>query len=112
MFFVNIAEPGYTISFLLLSVFIVLLGKEVKKSIIPGILLIGYLILLVMHMVQYATLSNEYMYLANNIANCIAFDFAFVLLSYISYLWIDDIEAKYKNKKSIDNSLDWFWKKV
>ena len=35
-----------------------------------------------------------------------------ILLSYISYLWVDDIEAKEKNKKSIDNSLDWFWKKI
>ena len=42
----------------------------------------------------------------------IVFDLIFVLISFISYLWIDDIEAKLKKKKSIDDSLDWFWKKV
>ena len=39
-------------------------------------------------------------------------DLIFVLLSFIGYLWVDDIEAKVKKKKSIDNSLDWFWNKV
>ena len=42
----------------------------------------------------------------------ITFDLVFVFLSFISYLWIDDIEARAKNKKSLDNSLDWLWKKV
>ena len=39
-------------------------------------------------------------------------DFVFILITFFSYLWVDDIEAKVKGTKSIDNSLDWFWKKV
>ena len=39
-------------------------------------------------------------------------DFVFIFLSFISYLWIDEIQAKVENIKSIDNSLDWFWKRV
>ena len=39
-------------------------------------------------------------------------DAIMIFLSYIAYLWVDDIETKEKNKKSIDNSLEWFWKKV
>ena len=39
-------------------------------------------------------------------------DAIMIFLSYISYLWVDDIETKEKNKKSIDNSLEWFWKKI
>ena len=39
----------------------------------------------------------------------IIFDLVFIFLSFISYLWIDDVEAKVKKKKVIDNSLDWFW---
>ena len=42
----------------------------------------------------------------------ITFDAIMIFLSYVAYLWVDDIEAKEKNKKSIDNSLEWFWKKV
>ena len=46
------------------------------------------------------------------IARSIAVDFGFIFLSFVSYLWVDDLEAKSKGKKSIDNSLDWFWKKI
>ena len=42
----------------------------------------------------------------------IVFDLIFTFLSFISYLWIDDIEAKANKKKIIDNSLDWFWSKI
>ena len=49
-----------------------------------------------------------------NIEHCFTITkiFIFVFLSFISYLWIDDIEAKERKVKSIDNSLEWFWKKV
>lgn len=112
MFFVNIASPSYALAFLALTVCVIILGKEVKRSVIPAILLMGYLALLIMHIVQYMTLPTEYAYLSKTLASCLTYDFVFILLTYISYLWIDDIEAKYRNKKSIDNSLDWFWKKV
>lgn len=42
----------------------------------------------------------------------IIFDLIFIFLSFVSYLWIDDLEAKVKKKKVIDNSLDWFWSKI
>ena len=45
-------------------------------------------------------------------ATCIAIDLVFVFISFISYLWMDDIEAKERKQKVIDSSLDWFWKKV
>ena len=50
--------------------------------------------------------------MSETLSRCIAIDFVFILISFFSYLWVDDIEAKAKNKKSIDNSLDWFWKNV
>lgn len=58
------------------------------------------------------TLSEEFRYLAANLSRCIAIDFVFILISFFAYLWVDDIETKKLGKKSIDNSLDWFWKKV
>ena len=42
----------------------------------------------------------------------IAVDLVMLFLGFITYLWIDDIETKMGKKKSIDNSLDWFWNKV
>ena len=112
MFIINIANPFYALVFLIITVLVIILGKEVKKSIIPAILLMAYLALLIMHMAQYLTLQDEYMYLSTVLGKCLTFDFLFILLTFVSYLWIDGIEAKFKNKKSIDNSLDWFWKKV
>lgn len=112
MFIFNIANPGYALAFLLLTVCVILLGKEVKRSAIPAILLLLYLAFIVMHIVQMVTLPEEYSYLSGQLSNCITYDFLFILVTYIAYLWIDDIEAKFRNKKSIDNSLDWFWKKV
>ena len=50
--------------------------------------------------------------LISTLYKCITFDFLFILMSFISYLWVDDMEARLKKKKSIDNSLDWFWKKI
>ena len=43
---------------------------------------------------------------------CIAFEITMVLLTFFSYLWVDDIASKFYKKKSVDNSLDWFWKQV
>ena len=70
------------------------------------------LIFLAMHVAQFTTLSEDLRYMSETLSRCIAIDFVFILISFFSYLWVDDIEAKAKNKKSIDNSLDWFWKNV
>lgn len=112
MFLINIATPLAIITAVAISVCVLLLAKEVKNSALTAILLGVFLALLVVHTLQLMTLSDQYLYLSNTLARCLTVDFVFILLSYISYLWIDNIEAKYKNKKSIDDSLEWFWKKI
>ena len=94
------------------TVLLIFLAQEVKKSYIGAILLFAYLIILIIHVAQIATLSEEFRYMLTTISRCIAIDFVFVLITFFSYLWVDDIEAKAQGKKSIDNSLDWFWRKV
>ena len=101
MFIFDISNPLTLILMLAATVLLVFLAQEVKKSYVAAIMLFVYLVILVMHVAQIATLSR-----------CIAIDFVFVLITFFSYLWVDDIEAKTSGKKSIDNSLDWFWKKV
>ena len=44
--------------------------------------------------------------------HCIACDLIYMLISFISYLWVDDIIAKKKKLKSYDDSLSWFWNKL
>ncbi len=109
---INFTEPFAVLVALVLFVLIVWLGKETKKSFIPCIMLLVFLTLLVSHAIELYAMEASMKEIISNIAISIAVDFVFIFLSFFSYLWIDDIEAKATKKKSIDNSLDWFWKKV
>lgn len=112
MIIINISDY---ISLILLTIFtglMVYLGRETKKSIIPGVMLIVYLILLVVYTVQLIINKGEDLEIAKTLNNCILINLVFIFISFFGYLWADDIEAKAKNKKSISNDLDWLWKKI
>lgn len=110
MEFVNISNPVTVLLILVISIFIIFLGKTTKKSFIPALLLFIFLGLLVYYVVclQNPELSAE----RGVIFNCMAINFTFIFIAFLSYLWVDDIEGKIKNKKSIDDSLSWFWDKI
>ncbi len=112
MFVFNITNPLTLILLLVATVLLIFLGQEIKKSYVTLIPLTTYLLLLIWHVAQMVTVSEEFRYLLTTISRCVAIDFVFVLITFFGYLWVDDIEAKTMNKRSIDNSLDWFWKKV
>ena len=112
MFIFDISNPLTLLLMLAVTILLIFLSQEVKKSYIGAVMLFAYLIILIVHVAQIATLPEEYRYLLATLSRCIVIDFIFVLVTFFSYLWVDDIEAKVKGKKSIDNSLDWFWKKV
>ena len=112
MFLFDISNPLTLLLMLAATVLLIFLSQEIKKSYINAISLFAYLVILVVHVAQLATLSEEFRYLLPTLSRCIVIDFVFVLMTFFSYLWVDDIETKVKGKKSIDNSLDWFWKKV
>ena len=86
--------------------------KLIKKSMLGAITLFAYLIILIVHVVQLVTLPAEFRYLVSTLSRCLVIDFVFILVTFFSYLWVDDIEAKTFGKKSVDNTLDWFWKKI
>lgn len=112
MFLLDMSNPLTLILMLAATVLLIFLAQEVKKSYVAAIPLIAYLLILVMHVAQLTTLAEEFRYMSEVLSRCIAIDFVFILITFFSYLWVDDIEAKAKNKKSIDNSLDWFWKNI
>ena len=95
---------------LILFVLVVLLGKESRKSTVPGIMLVVFLMILIGHAFEYS-ISNVAEIQAR-IATSLTIDFVFIFISFLSYLWIDEMESKNGKKKSIDNSLNWLWKKV
>ena len=112
MIVLNIANPLTLLLIVLAVALLVFLGQEVKKSIAVAIPLFVFLVLLIIHVGQIASLSSELAYLSGTLYKCMALDFLFILVTFFAYLWVDDIEAKANNVKSIDNSLDWFWKEV
>ncbi len=97
---------------LILFVLVLFLGKESHKSAIPAMMLFIFLALLVGHTIELMIIPNMVEATHYVLTRSILVDFIFIFLSFISYLWIDDIQAKVEKKKSIDDSLSWFWAKV
>ena len=112
MFIFDLTNPITLLLVVIATTLLVFLGQEIKRSSVAIIPLISFLGLLIIHVVQVSTLSTELAYLASTLYKCIAIDFLFILVTFFSYLWVDDLEAKKNNIKSIDNSLDWFWKEI
>ena len=112
MFIFDISNPLTLILMLAATVLMIFLSQEIKKSMLGAITLFAYLIILIVHVVQLVTSPAEFRYLVSTLSRCLVIDFVFILVTFFSYLWVDDIEAKTFGKKSVDNTLDWFWKKI
>ena len=113
MYIFNITEPFTLILLVLATVLLIFLGKEIKKPHPAAFALIFFLVLVIIHSVQLATVPQEnYIVNHNTLLGCLAVDLVLIFISFFSYLWIDDISSKFYKKKSIDNSLDWFWNNV
>lgn len=109
----NTADPINTILILAATLLLIYLGKETKNSKIPLGVLVVYLGLIIIHAVQFVILSKvETPEIIRALSLSLAVDFGLIMITFLAYLWVDDIEAKVKNTKVINNSLDWFWKKV
>ena len=109
---INFTNPVTLLVVSLLFVLVLILAKETKKSVLTAIMLFVFVALLVVHTIMYTTGTELEESVLSDLIFTMVFDLIFVLLSFVSYLWVDDIEAKFKKKKSIDNSLVWFWNKV
>lgn len=110
--FINFTNTTTLLLALVLFILTLFLGKESHKSELPAMMLFIFLILLVSHAVEFGITPNITEEVHYDLSRSILVDFIFIFLSFVSYLWIDDIQSKIENKKSIDNSLDWFWKRV
>ena len=89
MFLFDISNPLTLLLMLAATALLIFLAQEVKKSYIGAISLFAYIVILVMHVAQIATLSEEFRYLLPTLSRCIAIDFVFVLITFFSYLWVD-----------------------
>ena len=98
---------------LVATVLLIYLSQEIKRSIIVAIPLFAFVIDLVIHTIQTLTLTPDYAYLFNKLCLNMAIDFVFLLLTFLAYLWADNVEAKKFNKKTINSKgIDWLFKEI
>ena len=109
---INLSNPFNILVALILYILVLYLAREIKRSNVTCIMLLAFLTIIVGHCIEYVMVQDPTGVITSTLANCIAVDFVFTFLSFIAYLWMDDVETKDRKLKSIDNSLDWFWKKV
>ena len=113
MYIFDVTNPVTVVLLTIATALLIFLGKELKKPQVPAIALIFYLILVVVHSVQLATIPElNYEEIRSVLIGCLSYDLIMIFVTFFGYLWIDDVSAKFYKKKSIDNSLDWFWNKV
>ena len=91
---------------------IIALARKTEKSSLPAILIAINLGLLLYHSYVLNQLPRIFSGEISQIYLCLAMDFLWLLISFLGYLWIDDIVAIKFKKKSYDNSLAWFWDKL
>ncbi len=87
-------------------------AKKVEKPLFVAVLIILNLGLLIYHSYVLNSIPSEFADAISDIYLCIAMDFLWLLISFLAYLWIDDVTARKFNRKSYDNSLSWFWEKL
>lgn len=109
---IDLSNPYNVFITLILFVLVLFLAKQIKKSNVICIMLLVFLAIIVGHTIEFIVIQDPTGVIPKTLANCIAVDFVFSFLSFVGFLWMDDVEAKERKIKSVDNSLDWFWKKV
>lgn len=109
---INFSNPRWVLVGVILYICLLILSKELKTSGIMSMALLSFLTLIAVHCAEYITVDSTQLELAFRIYICLIIDLVFIFLYFISYLWMDEIEAKEKKIKSIDDSLKIFWKKV
>ena len=113
MFIIDVTNPLTLLLLLSATVLLIFLGHEIKKPIAPAISLAIFLILVVIHSVQLVILPEvDYETYRSVLLGCLTVDLVMIFVTFFGYLWIDDIACKFYKRKSIDNSLDWFWKQI
>lgn len=108
---INFTDPFTSLVALSIFLLTLFLSRELKRKWPMMLVLFAILLIACTNTVEYFMAHGNALYL-KTIATCIGIDFAYTFVSFIAYLWMDDIESKERKQKSINSSLDWFWKKV
>ena len=91
---------------------VIALARKTEKSSLTVILIVINLSLLIYHSYMVNALPRAMTEQISSLYLCLAMDFLWLLISFLGYLWIDDVTAIKFKKKSYDDSLAWFWDKL
>lgn len=109
--FLNTANPIMILIIVAIMALVIFISRKAEMAwplIVVMVAITGYLIY---HSISLDKLEKG-SELISQMYHCIACDLIYMLIAFISYLWVDDIVAKKKNLKSYDDSLSWFWNKM
>lgn len=113
MFIFDLTNIITLVLILMATILFIFLSQEIKNSKVAAIPLFGFLIDLIIHTIQILTLKQEYSYLYSKLCMNMAIDFGLLLVTFLAYLWADEVEAKQFNKKTIDSKgINWLFKQV
>lgn len=113
MFIFDLTNILTLVLILMATILFIFLSQEIKNSKVAAIPLFGFLIDLIIHTIQILTLKQEYSYLYSKLCMNMAIDFGLLLVTFLAYLWADEVEAKQFNKKTIDSKgINWLFKQV
>lgn len=110
-FLLNTSNPINILIIIIVISIVIFLSKTLKMEWPLMISMVGFIGCLIYHTLFLDGLEKG-SELISIIYHCIAFDLIYILILFISYLWVDDIVSKTKNIKSYDDSLNWFWNKL
>lgn len=109
--FLNTSNPITMLVIVAVMALVITLSRKAEIVWPLILLMIGITGYLIYHSIQLDSLEKG-SELISTIYHCIACDLIYMLITFISYLWVDDIVAKKKKLKSYDDSLSWFWNKL
>lgn len=109
--FLNTSNPIMILSIVLIISLVIFISRKTEMAWPLIIVMVGVVGYLIYHSITLDRLEKG-SELISTIYHCLACDLIFMLISFLSYLWIDDIVAKKKKLKSYDDSLSWFWNKL
>lgn len=103
------SEPIIALILTIITVSLITIGRTMQIPHMPLIAVVYSLILLIYHTVG---VNNALEVTTTPYYFSITIDLIMLFLGFISYLWIDDMVAKLRNKKSYGDALSWFWDKL
>ena len=106
MFVFDLTNIMTLVLVLIATILLIYLSQETKKSMVAAIPLFAFVISLVIHTIQVLTLSEENAYLYSTLCYNMAIDFVFLLVTFLAYLWADEVEAKVRDFFSLDDVAD------